>query len=428
MLYRSDLKVHRHIPIVPEEYKYLENERQWLLLGTGGRKCAFLHCYMACQSFTDNSYLKWNQDLFSLMSDEIKILRMQGFFVLALGDFNSRVGRIPGLENNTPDLNNNSQMFFNFIQEANLFIINSLPISKGLFTRFMAPCDSSHGRSLLDYGLINEDSLNTVTSFVIDEDARFDAGSDHALLECTISCKKDRHATWSFKEGLHYNFNERTDFSKFRSSLDNAISTTDIDSFTCLSAAQMLPLISESINNSAQKCFNLRFGSRKKGRKLPREVVASIREKGDLARQISSGVFDEEPSIFQQKVQELRRMKIDVDTKLANIKLRKRTKLRTKLLLADPSRKKFWRFLKAQMKGAGNISAVTSSETGDLEFEQHEIEREVLKHFSSMFNASSVPVPNTSTPEEDDQVSKAIDEIEKMLGRETASHPPDRDV
>ena len=99
MLYRSDLKVHRHIPIVPEEYKYLENERQWLLLGTGGRKCALLHCYMACQSFTDNSYLKWNQDLFSLMSDEIKILRMQGFFVLALGDFNSRVGRIPGLDN-----------------------------------------------------------------------------------------------------------------------------------------------------------------------------------------------------------------------------------------------------------------------------------------------------------------------------------------
>ena len=81
-------------------------------------------------------------------------------------------------------------MFFNFIQEANLFIINSLPISKGLFTRFMAPSDYSHGRSLLDYGLINEDSLNTVTSLVIDEDARFDAGSDHALLECTISCKK----------------------------------------------------------------------------------------------------------------------------------------------------------------------------------------------------------------------------------------------
>ena len=41
-------------------------------------------------------------------------------------------------------------------------------------------------KSLLDYGLIDGEHINTVTSFVIDEDSRFDAGSDHALLECTL--------------------------------------------------------------------------------------------------------------------------------------------------------------------------------------------------------------------------------------------------
>ena len=137
MLYRSDLHVHRHFPSVPPESAYLEKERQWLLFGTGKKKVAFLHCYLACQSFKSDAFLQWNEDLFNLLGREAVSLKEQGFAILAMGDFNSRVGRIPGLEGNTPDTNRNSPMFFNFLQEANLLIINTLPISKGLFTRFM---------------------------------------------------------------------------------------------------------------------------------------------------------------------------------------------------------------------------------------------------------------------------------------------------
>ena len=106
--------------------------------------------------------------------------------VLAMGDFNSRVGRIPGLENNTPDTNKNTPMFLNFMQQANLVIINTLPITKGLFTRFMNSPGLPGSNSLLDYGLIDGDHVNNVTSFVIDEEARYKCGSDHALLECVL--------------------------------------------------------------------------------------------------------------------------------------------------------------------------------------------------------------------------------------------------
>ena len=51
-----------------------------------------------------------------------------------MGDFNTRVGNIPGLEDNTLDTNQNTPMF---LAEVNMVIVNSLPISKGLFTRFM---------------------------------------------------------------------------------------------------------------------------------------------------------------------------------------------------------------------------------------------------------------------------------------------------
>ena len=105
---------------------------------------------------------------------------------LAMGDFNTRVGEIPGLEGNTPDTNKNLPMFMNLVSQVNMTIINTLPISKGLFTRFMDNSGSKGSMSLLDYGLVDNDNVSNVTSFVIDEDARFSCGSDHALLECDI--------------------------------------------------------------------------------------------------------------------------------------------------------------------------------------------------------------------------------------------------
>ena len=72
--------------------------------------------------------------MFTLLTEETLLLKAQGFSVLALGDFNTRVGRIPGMEMNTSDTNNNFSMFINFIRSTNLVIINALPIATGLFT------------------------------------------------------------------------------------------------------------------------------------------------------------------------------------------------------------------------------------------------------------------------------------------------------
>ena len=141
---------------------------------------------MACQTTRNDNFLKWNEDLFWLVTQEAIKLRKLGFIVLALGDFNSRVGLLPGLEGNTPDTNLNAPMFLNFICEVNMVIINTLPISRGLFTRFMDSSNLPGTRSLLDYGAINSDHVDTVTTFLIDEDARHACGSDHALLECDL--------------------------------------------------------------------------------------------------------------------------------------------------------------------------------------------------------------------------------------------------
>jgi hypothetical protein len=261
---------------VPAKLKYIENERQWLLLDNGTEKCAFLHIYVACQSTRSDSFIQWNEDLFQLITQEAIKLRKQHFIVLAMGDFNSRVGSISGLEGNTTDTNRNTPMFINFISEVNMLIINTLPISKGLFTRFMDNSGSPGSRSLLDYGLIDCDHSNTVTSFVIDDTARFDCGSDHALLECELEFGGRPSVSWSYQDAIQYDLRENTNYTEFQSHLDLYSSSIPITQFSTLNSDQMLPHISESINQSALKTFGLKIKKKKRGRKLVNQQVAGI--------------------------------------------------------------------------------------------------------------------------------------------------------
>ena len=233
--------------------------------------------YIACQTTRNDSYIQWNEDLFHLITQEAIALRRQGFIVLALGDFNSRVGNITGLENNTPDINSNTPMFLNFATQVNMIIINTLPIAKGLFTRFMDNSGRPGTRSLLDYGLIDGDHSNTVTSFVIDEEARYAAGSDHALLECDVEFGARPKVTWSFQEILQYNINEKTDFTKYQNTLDTLASSIRLETFSTMSAEQMLPHITETLTNSAMTSFGLKTKKKQGGNKLPKNVIELLR-------------------------------------------------------------------------------------------------------------------------------------------------------
>ena len=67
----------------------------------------------------------------------------------------------------------------------------------------------------MDYGLIDYESSNTVTSFVIDSEARFKAGSDHALLNCDLNLGSHPSVKWEFTDILHYNITDKTDYSAY---------------------------------------------------------------------------------------------------------------------------------------------------------------------------------------------------------------------
>ena len=419
LLYRDTVTAHQYTPTVATSQEYVMNERQWLLINSGKDHIAFLHVYIACQNLQNDSFLAWNEDLFFMITEEAKALKQRGFTILAMGDFNSRVGAVPGLEGNTLDHNRNTPLFLNFLNEINLLIINTLPVARGLFTRFMDNSGRPGTQSLLDYGLIDHEKAHTVTSFVIDEKARVDCGSDHALLECVIELTEMPRLRWSFQEPISYNV-RKADFPKFQQGLDEALSSLSLSDFSQESSEIMLRHLTEGVNTSAKATFGLKLSKKKRGRKLPRSIISLIKEKNVLARSLLTAGIDNDEKVAAKE--RLESMKLDIKDKITKMKLQRRSRLRSRLLLADPTRKRFWRFVRGQIKAAGSITALTDR-NGAMVFEQEEVEEVVLQHFSTIFDGQRVPVyaPEASP----DQTKAALDEIDEILGQHDSGFAPD---
>ena len=209
--------------------------------------------------------------------------------------------------------------------------------------------------SLLDYGLADGDNVHRVTSFIIDEDARYECGSDHALLECDIILGPNPHLAWNIQEVVQYDINDNTDFTNYTSNLELGLKSISLAKFEALEATEMLPHISENINKSAKETFGLKVKKQKRGTRLPKTIIKMIHAKNHLARTLQKDDPHRDHDETTRLHDELVLLKLRVKESITDIKVQKRNRLRTKILKADPTRRRFWRFLKSQTKAAGNI-------------------------------------------------------------------------
>ena len=144
-----------------------------------------------------------------------------------------------------------------------------------------------------------------------------------------------------------------------------------------MTATEMLPHVTESINQAALLTFGLKVKKKKKGRKLPRTVISTIKAKNILARQLHHAHQHSPQAEIDLLQCELDTLKGQIKDSLCDVLLQRRHHLRSKKLRADPARKKFWRFLKGQIKSAGSISAVNNKD-GVMVFDQEDVEDAVL--------------------------------------------------
>ena len=177
------------------------------------------------------------------------------------------------------------------------------------------------------------------------------------------------------------------------------------------------------MNKSAQDTIGIKIKKTKSGRKLPLQLIKTIRRKKILSKQLASERSTLTTEQVIMKEDNIRQLKDDIRDSLANIKLKRRHTLRSKSLRADPSRRKFWRFLKSQIRSAGVITATYDS-TGKMVFEQSEIEEAVLSHFSKIFEAQRYPIYPVSS-DLPSQAELAISEMESIIRNDAPSFPTD---
>ena len=318
LFYKETLMAHEWRPHIDNEYKYVEKERQWLLIhGDGNNRIAFLNCYIACQSFTSDAFIQWNEDLFHMLSKEAVYLRQKGFMLLAMSDFNTRVGQIPGLEGNLPDVNRNFPMFTNFITESSLLIMNTLPMCRGLFTWF-----NRDQKSLLDYGLVDTDHVQKISSFSIDEDARFACMSDHALLECEVAFQASPKVSKSSPDVIRYNFHERSDFKGYTTYLECMLSTINLDSFSRLTTPEMLKHITNNIHGAAMQTFGFKVDRKNKRSTLPKDIREAIDKKQVVAHQLQLSIISKNKEQELKFQREYNKLKIKVDKDISDLRIK----------------------------------------------------------------------------------------------------------
>ena len=112
-----------------------------------------------------------------------------------------------------------------------------------------------------------------------------------------------------------------------------------------------------------------------------------------------------------------------VKDSITEMRLGRRQRLRIKLLKADPTRKKFWRFLKSQIKAASSITALKDKKN-QMVFEQSEIEEAVLEHFEEIFQGQRHPVYVQHAPV--DHVQLCMEELDQLLDQESINYQPDQ--
>ena len=180
------------------------------------------------------------------------------------------------------------------------------------------------------------------------------------------------------------------DFSKV---LNSKLETTKISKFGNLPTDSMYEHILHSATTAGVESFGYRQGIKKKPPKLNANILAEIAARNNLEKElrVMENSEDHDENLLALKREELKLKRSSVKILLKENKLRKLGKIRSSLLKNDPTKKKFWKFVKTKMFAEANISAVYDSK-GNPVYEQDQIEEAVLSKFTEIFQGTRTVV------------------------------------
>ena len=371
---------------------YVKNERVWVTTHSLKMKTAICTAYLGYQS-DDDKHKEWNEGILHVLLMEAASLRSQGYRVVFMGDFNSRVGSAPGqgIVGNTPDITKNGERFIAFLNGGNFTHINGQSdLTTGLWTRQRA-----NSRSVLDYAIISNEHLHTVKSLIIDDHGIFGGGSDHNFLFLSLKdefVKKKRLAVETAKKKKWNYIDDNFDWNPFQQYITSKLSEKSTD---LLDIDELANNIYMSLYSAGVNCVGFRKpASNKKSTTLPAYLVDKLRLKRSLEKVWKSNLHDTSVTAEQLTTAETSflNQKSRVNDLLFAYRNRNRAKIK-ELCSGNTvrARRSFWSLVSTKVKQSSCIDAVVEHGSGELKCGLDEITSEVGDHLCRVFNGSFEP-------------------------------------
>ena len=216
----------RKFKIRRDSLQYVQKERIWITARTsGGDKLAVGFVYVSHQESKDK-YGEWNDGVYEVLEEEIKVLKDQGFKVVLNGDMNAWVGdQEGGIPGNHAFINKNGERLRSFLERRKMIHVNGTAACTGVFTRH-----NSKSSSALDFVCVSEEDVSMVKRMFIDDKGIFGGNSDHVFIVSDFEIVyvptssspmvKSRRATkWMFEK--------ETDWKKFGKEIDEVLSNNE---------------------------------------------------------------------------------------------------------------------------------------------------------------------------------------------------------
>ena len=155
---------------------------------------------------------------------------------------------------------------------------------------------------------------------------------------------------------------------------------------------------------------------------MPPSIVEKIKNKNNYAKIVRSARLNYSSGQIKIMEHRLNEMRQEIKNSISDHKLTKKKRLRSKILLADPTRRKFWRFIKHLGETSSNITALYD-ENENMVFNIDEIEDVILKHFNLRF-AGQLEPPITDKSYLQDHTNVARNEMIELITDDRDAYDP----
>ena len=360
LLTRGKLKAVAYIPVVPEKYEPYQTERVWSLVCGEGTKVAICFTYLAATSVA--GFVKYNQEMYELLSAEVREMKSDGFVVILNCHLGPRSSTNPhGVVGDTSRRNENGTLFLEFVEGADMTIVNNLEVCEGTYTRIEGGfC------TVVDFGLVEEEHSHMVSSYYIDEKRKVAHGSDHVISEMTINLEKARITDWKVAEVLRFQINDNTDFGEYTAGIEEVSAKLEAE-FYEMNTEQKFRAMQKMIIEGAKKCFKRKVypSKTKQHLKLPRNVKEKLLALKEARREYTTEVVDfKKKGLSVDDHPTAKKLSDRVNTILGEVKSmisthkKKMSKnIRSKNLRPGSSPKQFWKMVNQRNMAESSVTA-----------------------------------------------------------------------